>query len=238
MGYKLTWVYIGQTKVRPKGWTPWANTVAYWKFDSNLTDEMGEYDWTNRWSSTITYETLPWDASAKYMKITSWSDAWVQVPNTIWLEWGTQQTSFTWATFLKLTNNAFTIYIEGWGSWCVNQIGYGVQDWQNSLYLGTWNSGFQTNPYTYTLSTDVWHSVVWAYDHTTRTKSYYVDWVLIWNTTATNNYNTTSSLSKAILGRASNNLCISNMVLETNTVWDATTVQLFHNTFKSLYGLS
>lgn len=56
MGYKLTWMYIWQQKIRPKWWwQPWANTLAYWKFDGNLDSWFiwgATLSWTPYWFTT------------------------------------------------------------------------------------------------------------------------------------------------------------------------------------------
>ena len=41
MGYQLTWMYIGSQKVRPTGWTPWADTVLYFPFTEDMNDHSG-----------------------------------------------------------------------------------------------------------------------------------------------------------------------------------------------------
>lgn len=45
MGYKLTWMYIWQQKIRPKGWKPWVNTIAYYPLDS--TNTVDDLSWNN-----------------------------------------------------------------------------------------------------------------------------------------------------------------------------------------------
>ena len=239
MGYKLTWAYIGQQKIRPTNWTPWANTVGYWKLDWDLTDEMGSYNGTVTSNATVSYESLPWDASVKCAKVYSnnWG-YWISLPASIWNERWTQQTSLTFATFMKLTENyiACLLYWLAPGSWVTSNIVYSNTD---GLWLWLWANGSENDDFVaYTLNTGTWYSVVWTYDHTTRAKSYYVNWALVWTVIAQNDYNTSSSPTSAFLARVNHNTCLSNAVFETNTVWDATTVQLFHNTFKSLYGLS
>jgi hypothetical protein len=238
MWYKLTWMYIWQQKIRPTWWQPWANTIAYWKFDDSLDDEMWNYDGTNSWAN-ITYSALPWDSSVKYANVLATWINWVSLSNTIWLERGTQQTSFTFAWFFKMASvsNWFNWYTEASGSWAVTEFGYGEWNSQQSFRLCTWNGGWQEDTYASTLNDDTWYSLVRTYDHTTRTKSYYVNWTLLGSVTASHDYVTSSSPTKSILAR-SYNWWISNCVFETNTVWTAQDVSNFHDTFKSLYWIS
>jgi len=53
MWYRLTWIYIWATKVRPSEWQPWANTICYYPLDS--TNTLNDLSWhnytlTNSWS--------------------------------------------------------------------------------------------------------------------------------------------------------------------------------------------
>ena len=59
MGYKLTWVYIRpngtEQRIRPTRWMPWANTLAYWKFDGDLNSWVvwgATLSWTPYWFTT------------------------------------------------------------------------------------------------------------------------------------------------------------------------------------------
>ena len=219
-------------------WQPWANTVAYWKFNNSLADEIWNYNGANSWA-TITYSDLPWDSSIKYANISATWINWVTLSNTIWLEWGTQQTSFTFAWFFKLTSASswFNRYTEAGAGWAITEFGYGNFDNITGMRLCTWNWWFQPNVYQYPLDSNTWYWLVWTYDHTTRTKSYYVDGVLVWAATASLDYVTTSNLNKSILARGYK-WGISNCVFETNTAWTAQDVSNFHNAFKSLYWIS
>lgn len=50
MGYKLTWMYIGQDKIRPTWWSPNSNTVAYRPLTNDLNDIVGGHNLTSNWS--------------------------------------------------------------------------------------------------------------------------------------------------------------------------------------------
>lgn len=101
MGYKLTWVYIGQTKVRPSGWgwwQPWANTLAYRPFKSDLNEASWKtwLDWNiTRWSvsysnnmATINTLRIPsmiftwaWDYTILTYRTSSDTNFWFRLRN-------------------------------------------------------------------------------------------------------------------------------------------------------------
>lgn len=222
------------------GWQPWVNTIAYWKMDWDLTDEMGSYDGTAKSSTTITYEALPWDSNVQCVKVTSSSfSGWISLPTSIYSEFMTQQTNFTFWGFMKRTGlYTYLLYLEDSSNHTVN-ISCDNQShlpWGWWLYLEmSWQSESQL---TGSYADGSWHSILWAYDHTTRVKSFYVDWQLAGTVTATTDYTTFGSASIAALARINNNLCMSNMVFETNVAWTQQEADLFHNTFKSLYWIS
>ena len=85
---------------------------------------------------------------------------------------------------------------------------------------------------------DTWNSIVYSYKNSTKTLSIYVNGVFAWDKTFSQDYATWGTASSAFLARLNNYTLMSNMVLEKNVAWDSTQAQLFHNTFKSLYGLS
>lgn len=77
MGYKLTWMYIGQDKIRPSGWQPWANTVVYYPLTEDILDHSwNSYNLTayggNNYSFTTNSQWLacinlnPWDTKTYF----------------------------------------------------------------------------------------------------------------------------------------------------------------------------
>ena len=70
MGYKLQKIYIGQNQVRPDTWwKPWANTIAYYKFDWNLNDSSGNNRNLSMYTGSFSYTTTSW--GAKYVRFNS-----------------------------------------------------------------------------------------------------------------------------------------------------------------------
>ena len=57
MGYKLTWMYIWQQKIRPSGWggwQPWENTMLYLPMETDLLDHSGNsLTVNNLWSVAL-----------------------------------------------------------------------------------------------------------------------------------------------------------------------------------------
>ena len=60
---------VWDKQVRPAGWTPWANTLAYYKFDWNLNDSSWNSRNLSMYTWTFTYWTTSW--WAKYIQTSS-----------------------------------------------------------------------------------------------------------------------------------------------------------------------
>lgn len=218
--------------------TPWANTLAYWKLDGDLTDEMGSYDWTVTSNATVTFESLPWDANVKCAKVNSnWFSYWISLPNTLCNEILSAQTSFTFSAFVKTTNSSTEmLYLSSYPAEVY--FGVRVQGGQN-----TWDFFFETlwqswNFYTAWISANTWYNVVFTYDHTTQTKWFYINGVSAGTYTIWTNYTTSSTPISAMLARINSNTLLSNMVLEKGVAWTQQDAENYFNTFKSLYSLS
>ena len=155
MWYKLTWAYIGQTKVRPSGWwgwQPWVNTMAYWKFDWNLTDETwnmtATWSWIQYWTvgtkhyventatGTSCVITVNWNGLSQIWSwdfcVSFWgyipSGLSARIPNFFW-EWYNWATPRPWPIVRALGND--------WGKieWCTD--GYTTAS-TTSTYLWQW----------------------------------------------------------------------------------------------------
>lgn len=50
--YKIKKIYVGQSRVRPSWWQPWANTVFYFPFHKDILDETWNYTW-NSWACSF-----------------------------------------------------------------------------------------------------------------------------------------------------------------------------------------
>ena len=217
-------------------WNPWANTIWYWKLNWNLNDEMWNYNWyvTGGWS--VSYVSLPWDSSVKCAQVYSnWWDTWIGLPNTICNQIFAAQTSYSFWGFVKKPSNwdAELLYMQSyWGGWmCCS-----IRNWK--FYFWTDGQSEIYYPSNAVISANTWYSVVFTYNHTTRTKSFYANWTLIGTSTESSDYSTSSNPNKAYLARINSYLLLSNLFLETNKVRDEQEAKLFHDTFKSLYWIS
>ena len=53
-------IYLWTTKVRPEAWKPWANTLAYYKFEWNLNDSSGNGRNASILNWSASYQTVGW----------------------------------------------------------------------------------------------------------------------------------------------------------------------------------
>ena len=88
MWYKLQWIYVWADKVRPSGWKPWANTLAYFPFKDDILDTQWTYTLSNNWNSK---ETI-------WYKFTSY--ALINIPNNV-----TPKTTSMWAKPISIGNS-------------------------------------------------------------------------------------------------------------------------------------
>jgi hypothetical protein len=188
MGYKLTWAYIWNQKVRPSGWwTPPATCVAYYPLEDDFLDySWNGYDLTNSW---IVLGTT-----------TDGYKAW---------QLGVNKFAYTTAFNFQLTNSTpRTIAFWEWcssitaGSWSMAAIMKSYTSWQNACFWAItyvystlwwmWDPRFQdswwsstTQPIDYNMSlidANQMHSYVFAVDSSWA--SWYKDGVLIGSATA------------------------------------------------------
>ena len=207
-------------------YTPWANTLAWYKLESNANDYSGNL--RNGTGHNMTYTTQSWVSCAYF----NWSNWYISLPwfwtlssltVSLWTNssysWSMSNTPFsTWPT----TNNAnFQIYNNA------TDLAASRWNWSNSDYLSTWID-----------CTDwTWHNIVVS--NGSDWLKIYVDWVL---KASSNNVRTVKS---------DNWYCfiwywrtspiyylwyISNVIVE-NKVWTATEVSTYYNNSKSIYWL-
>lgn len=101
MWYKLKNIYVWTNHVRPSGWQPWANTIAYYKFEWDAND----YSWnghnlTASWN--VSYVTNSW-ASKEVVYLNGSSSS-----NTTWFvsaDFSQQLTPSTFVMWYKAVNN-------------------------------------------------------------------------------------------------------------------------------------
>ena len=237
MGYKLTWVYIGQTKVRPSGWgwwQPWANTVAYYPLTSTTTvnDQTNNWhDWTNNWVAFGTYAGV----DCAYFDRSSY----ISVPDSPELRWWDAYTISLWYNY---DGNGVTA-IDFYSKWKDTATGRML----NRVILGS-------NPYLQTtmcasneiggyMSSSViswWHN--WLVVRSAPNTLLYIDGQLAFSWTQTSSYTNTD----AVLIWAGTNWSttdyyvswhMSNVIVE-NAARTAQEILDYYNNTKSNYWIS
>lgn len=69
-----------EKQIRPAWWQPWANTIAYYKFDWNLNDSSGNGRNLSIAVGTFTYGTESWWAKYVYMPKNSYTNNFTTMP--------------------------------------------------------------------------------------------------------------------------------------------------------------
>lgn len=210
-------VYRGSTKVRPEwGWTPWANTIAYYPFNSDLLDYSGNNNNWTYWAWTFANNMVTTTSSL-------WRNALI-----------TSSQDFTlsaYADFSKTTATAGYAYIAIFGN----------SDWPTAWFWINRTSnefaGFKTfswHTFTQVLSSSIHHLVL------TRSGSIwkaYADWVLIG--TQTDSWSLQSSTSQTIGSPSGYNYSITcgEVIMESVARTDQEVAD-YYNSTKSNYGIS
>jgi hypothetical protein len=240
----LWWIsYCDAVSVTPSQWwwQPWEDTIAYWKFDGDLTDEMWNYNGTTS-NFSANFVPLPWDSNIQCMQYSTsrWN---ITLPSSLWLELWTQQTSFSF--WLRRNATTFTssrdqfLCLNGSGSWRAIRFQYTHSDFwvTNSLTLVTWASGSgKLDGYPIAISTGVRYNLWFTYDHTTRTKTYYMNGQPLWSVVSGANYNTTNTAWNAKIYESDGSWYMSDMILEKKT-WTAQEVSDYFDQTKANYWL-
>lgn len=172
MGYKLTWMYIWQTKIRPATWNPWANTLCYYNINSNDTTAT-IYDLSGNWNDLTWYGNWAYATDANAWKVADFD--------------GSSYASL--GGYINPWWTAYTLVVR----WKYQTAWTYVAQWSSSSYLNSvsiTNTDFtytkQAVPWSWldfntTQSSDTWAMLVWVRDGND-IKVYY-NWVLDWTTT-------------------------------------------------------
>ncbi len=237
MWYKVKKRYVGTNLVRPDTWTPWSNTVAYYKFDWNMNDSS----WNNRNLSVAQWTFTYWTLSqwAKYIQtnFNSYSSQissfplnsnsatisfWMSFVN--WTAWNWNTSSTYWATVFDLM-------------WSNGLIRPCLSWWYNDGYLTYWFCYLDvTNHYVPSVS-ESWHLYTIVLNWWTA--SIYMDWVLwkTWTYPVNNWYSfrlNTVDWDSTQRRQYSSRDKLSELIFE-NKQWTAQEVQDYYNKTKSNY---
>jgi len=140
---------INMVYKKKKGWKPWANTIAYYKFDWNLNDSSGNNHNFSGTNMTVTYWTLSW--WAKYIHFPNW--AWANTQS--WMPYSTS--SYTINFWVKKwdSNDGTFLDFQVWTS--------GVNYWNRIYWLDT-TMGFVISRSAVTVPslTSQWRNIIYS----------------------------------------------------------------------------
>ena len=145
------------------GWTPWANTVAYYEFDWNLNDSSWNGHNLSLYTWSVTYWTASWGWKYAYFNQNTWTNYWTRNVNYNWNNticfWVNTLSSFTswWP------HNMVELWCNSWNNYC--RISQNVSFSWNAI-----STAWETS-----LSANVWHLLGMSCDWTTF--YFYLDWV-------------------------------------------------------------
>jgi hypothetical protein len=184
MWNKIQNIYIGTQKVRPSGWKPWANTIAYYPLEEDWNDYS--WNWHNlTWNSTPTY-TISW--GTKQVVSLNGSIAG-KIANLSWT-----YTNYTMSFWCKPTSNTntwqeiFDNYKDSSGSSTATDNAYinfnwtsyekaSAKDFAYQYRPNGWSNAYQSVYGTTNRATNSWYNVV-----VTSTVSWikiYVNWTQV-----------------------------------------------------------
>lgn len=215
MWYKVNKRFIWTQQVRPSGWKPWSNTLAYYPFISDLKDYSGNwYDFTTySWTTTF----------VNNMVQSTWVLRWRSLMSQLW-------NNFTISMYLLHAGDSCSLQDSDDMRLCT----FVFWGWANGI---DFNIRYNWNRYTtsYSLSPDnKIHHVVGTKENTTY--KLYVDWEL----KSSNVYSYPIITDKAYFHLWNIGASITkkfwNLILE-KTVWTAEQVANYNNQTKSLYSL-
>lgn len=245
MGYKLTWMYIRpngtEQKIRPSGWQPWANTIAYRPLTDNLNDVAWWYNLTPNWSDYSFTTNSQWE---KCLALNLWGTT-----STTYLENSSVHTQLnqSWDFTFAFKIGEWVLRLWSWTATNVfnfnrqcNIGGYaqrtqGSDSWiLFTLWEWLWfDTAAWTLPSTYNVTDNIQHSCVVTLDRTNNIANCLVDGVVVmsytqsWSTRAMNTFNIGKNMYDNGQGRyvAAK---ISHCVIESG-VWDSQRIADYNN---------
>jgi len=154
---------------------PWANTIAYYKFNGNSLDYSGNnYDIT----SVTSYDTL-----SSWIKVAYFSGKVDLFPwncNTnLWYDLFKVDQDITISFYVKPSTASVSIYRFQWSSSYRVSL---VDIYSDRVERGLWNWGYNIKSFSTSISTSAFQHIVLVYDHTAKTVSMYKNWTLVSST--------------------------------------------------------
>ena len=181
MWYKLKRIMMRpngvEKQVRPKWWwQPWANTIAYYKFNGDSLDYSGNnYDIT----SVTSYNTLSsWIKVAYFNGDGGTADTW-NCNTNLWYNLFKVDQDITISLYVKVSSfgssAACPYRAQGNGSYRVSLLDL----YSNQVQWGLWKWWWNFSIFNTSISTSDFQHIVLVYDHTNKTASMYKNWELV-----------------------------------------------------------
>lgn len=210
-------------------WQPWANTVAYYKLETDGNDYS--WNWNNWQSWNVTYGTWSgkqcahfngnWNCGISLPALWSFSN----LTMSVWVKTSRSQASTATVAILAPTSDNKNI---------------GIQMNSGTITLSRWDGSNAYDTTDWSWTNNVRHNIIATYNSSWA--KLYVDWVYIWQNTAS-----TSVVSEAYTSRIGSNDnqqdsfayygYASELIIE-NVVWSATDVANYYNDNKANYWIS
>lgn len=219
MWYKVKKIYMRQNwvenQVRPRAWTPWANTLAYFPFENDILDHS--------WNSTVLSGSMTAD--------TIWY-------KTTWIVYFTSGNANFVGWWFKI-NSVWSIDQTSLLEWQKNAISYYA--WHNNTSFRKKVTMFYTLSPTYYSVTSSWDISTWWWHYLAY--SYY-DWKIYickdWTVELLYNwswaYNWDKIYLQTLTANASWNTTFSNVIAE-SVWWSSIAMTNYYNNTKSNYWL-
>jgi hypothetical protein len=224
-------------------WQPWANTIGYWKFDWDLTDEMWLYSGTAS-NITCTYESLPWDNNIKCLVYSRNNWWYISTANQLRPSFWKTQNDFSLWVWMNFTTFASSrdalVYIQSANN-SVLTIQYAKSDlwYSNALLVQLYNGSSDNVRWAnVSIQTGTWYNLFYTYNATTRLIKFYLNWAYVGSWTFPSDYTTSNNGQYSwLLQWPSAAWKASNMIFEKQE-WLAQEVSDYFNQTKSLYWIS
>jgi len=232
MGYKLTWMYIWQQKIRPSGWgrwQPWANTIAYYPLTSTTTTSDESGNWNTLTNNNVTFWTYQWvdcasfnGSSSRLGTTIAETPQWASPRTILWYCYNNN------ASYTPSNDSEIVFFSWQTGStWRMLKLG--IFDDNNTI-----QQRWDDHEFWQTIREQRWGGAV-VYDGTKFTL--YANWVSQWDWTTT----AITSWTNFYIGGSTTswwwwNGYISNVIFE-NKARTAQEVADYYNQTKANYGL-
>ena len=149
-------VFLWDTQVRPSGWKPWANTLAYFPFVDDALDHS--WNWTVLTYWTATKQSL-WYAITQRAAFTN-----SNVKTVLW--WAKiSSTTYRYDMFIMWNHNA-------WNGYYVHHVNSNI----NQKFVCFYNSSYSVATASYTMDMNKWYLIGTTIDTENNKVCWYANW--------------------------------------------------------------